>query len=126
MKEKILSAGIDIGTSTTQVIFSRFTIENTSGEYMVPRIEITNKEVETMALSYCSDDTAIEVSNATYNTSTFEISQFFHSVANGGYTSAVESIMTKVVSVPNLDVSGLTMSVAVQAQQIIDDYFNGV
>jgi len=88
--------------------------------------QITNKEVETMALSYCSDDTAIEVSNATYNTSTFEISQFFHSVANGGYTSAVESIMTKVVSVPNLDVSGLTMSVAVQAQQIIDDYFNGV
>ena len=45
MKEKILSVGIDIGTSTTQVIFSRFTIENTSGEYMVPRIEITNKEV---------------------------------------------------------------------------------
>lgn len=45
MKEKILSAGIDIGTSTTQVIFSRFTIENTSGEYMVPRIEITNKEI---------------------------------------------------------------------------------
>ena len=43
MKEKILSVGIDIGTSTTQVIFSRFTIENTSGEYMVPRIEITNK-----------------------------------------------------------------------------------
>ena len=41
MKEKILSVGIDIGTSTTQVIFSRFTIENTSGEYMVPRIEIT-------------------------------------------------------------------------------------
>lgn len=43
-KEKILSVGIDIGTSTTQVIFSRFTIENTSGEYMVPRIEITEKE----------------------------------------------------------------------------------
>lgn len=45
MKEKILSVGIDIGTSTTQIIFSRFTIENTSGEYMVPRIEITNKEI---------------------------------------------------------------------------------
>lgn len=45
MKEKILSVGIDIGTSTTQVIFSRFTIENTSGEYMVPRIEITKKEI---------------------------------------------------------------------------------
>lgn len=45
MKEKILSVGIDIGTSTTQVIFSRFTIENTSGEYMVPRIEITSKEI---------------------------------------------------------------------------------
>ena len=45
MKEKILSVGIDIGTSTTQVIFSRFNIENTSGEYMVPRIEITSKEI---------------------------------------------------------------------------------
>jgi len=30
-KDKIISVGIDIGTSTTQVIFSRFTIENTSG-----------------------------------------------------------------------------------------------
>ncbi len=43
-KTAILSVGIDVGTSTTQVIFSRFTIENTSGEYMVPRIEITSKE----------------------------------------------------------------------------------
>ncbi|HQQ89234.1 MAG TPA: ethanolamine ammonia-lyase reactivating factor EutA, partial [Oscillospiraceae bacterium] len=44
-KDKIISVGIDIGTSTTQVIFSRFTIENTSGEYMVPRISITDKEI---------------------------------------------------------------------------------
>ena len=88
--------------------------------------QITNKEVDTMALAYCSDDTAVEVANSIYNTSTFEISQFFHSVNNGAYVNAVESIMTKVAETPNLDVSGLTMSVAAQAQQIIDDYFNGV
>ena len=29
--EQILSAGIDIGTTTTQLIFSRLTIQNTAG-----------------------------------------------------------------------------------------------
>ncbi len=44
-KDRICSVGIDIGTSTTSVIFSRMTIENTSGEYMVPRVSITEKEI---------------------------------------------------------------------------------
>ena len=43
--ETLLSVGIDIGTSTTQLIFSRLTIENQAGTYMVPRIKIANKEV---------------------------------------------------------------------------------
>lgn len=45
LKEVILSAGIDIGTSTTQLIFSRLTIENLASSYTVPRISIVDKEV---------------------------------------------------------------------------------
>lgn len=45
MHEVILSVGIDIGTSTTQLVFSRLTIENRAGSYTVPRIDIVNKEV---------------------------------------------------------------------------------
>lgn len=45
MKESLLSVGIDIGTSTTQLIFSRLTIENRASSYMVPRISIVDKEV---------------------------------------------------------------------------------
>ena len=45
MKEKILSVGIDIGTTTTQLVFSRLTLENTASLVSVPRIEIIAKEV---------------------------------------------------------------------------------
>ncbi len=45
MKEIINSVGIDIGTSTTQLIFSKLTIKNQASSYMVPRIDIINKEV---------------------------------------------------------------------------------
>lgn len=46
MKEEIIiSAGIDIGTSTTQLIFSRLTIQNTAGFGKVPQTEITSKEI---------------------------------------------------------------------------------
>ncbi len=45
MKEKILSVGIDIGTSTTQVIFSNITIENLASDFTVPRIEIIDREI---------------------------------------------------------------------------------
>ena len=41
----ILSVGIDIGTSTTQVIFSRIEMENTAGFFSVPHVSITDKEV---------------------------------------------------------------------------------
>lgn len=45
MREIILSVGIDIGTSTTQLIFSRLIIENRASSYAVPRISIVEKEV---------------------------------------------------------------------------------
>ncbi len=41
----ILSVGIDVGTSTTQLVFSRIEMENTSGYFSVPRICVTAKEV---------------------------------------------------------------------------------
>lgn len=45
MHEEILSVGVDIGTSTTQLIFSRLTIENRASSYSAPRIQIVKKEV---------------------------------------------------------------------------------
>lgn len=45
MEEKILSAGIDLGTTTTQLIFSRLTIQNLATSYTVPRISIVDKAV---------------------------------------------------------------------------------
>lgn len=44
-EEVILSAGIDIGTSTTQLIFSRMTIKNIAGFGRVPQTEIVSKEI---------------------------------------------------------------------------------
>ena len=41
----ILSVGIDIGTTTTQLIFSRLTIQNEGTAYSVPRFAITEKEI---------------------------------------------------------------------------------
>ena len=41
----ILSVGIDIGTSTTQVIFSRIDMENMGGYFSVPRVSIVDKQV---------------------------------------------------------------------------------
>jgi len=43
--DKILSVGIDIGTTTTQLVFSRITLENMAGFASVPRIVIIDKEV---------------------------------------------------------------------------------
>ena len=37
--------GVDIGTSTTQVIFSQLSVENTAGYFSVPRVSIADKQV---------------------------------------------------------------------------------
>ena len=44
-EEQLLSVGIDIGTSTTQCVFSRLTLSNTASAFSVPRIKITEKVV---------------------------------------------------------------------------------
>ncbi len=43
--EAIMSVGIDVGTTTTQVVFSRLYLENTAGIYSVPKVSITGKEI---------------------------------------------------------------------------------
>ena len=43
--ETIISAGIDVGTSTTKLIISRLSLLNVAGISHVPRIEIVDKEV---------------------------------------------------------------------------------
>ena len=43
--QSLISAGIDIGTSTTKMIISRLMMQNTAGQTHVPRIEIVDKEV---------------------------------------------------------------------------------
>lgn len=45
MNDTLLSVGIDIGTTTTQVIFSRFVIKNISGMCGIPEFKITDKKI---------------------------------------------------------------------------------
>lgn len=45
LDEGILSVGIDIGTSTTQLVFSRLRLDNTAGYFSVPKISIVEKNV---------------------------------------------------------------------------------
>lgn len=45
MKEEIISVGIDIGTSTTKIVFSKIILENLSSGARVPQIKIVGKEV---------------------------------------------------------------------------------
>ena len=45
MTEKILSVGIDLGTSTTQLVLSELFIENMASAFSIPRIVISDKKV---------------------------------------------------------------------------------
>lgn len=44
-EEQLLSVGIDIGTSTTQCVFSLLTLSNTASSFSVPKIRITDKKI---------------------------------------------------------------------------------
>ena len=45
MEQELLSVGIDIGTSTTQLIFSKLVIKNTASAFNLPKVLITDKEI---------------------------------------------------------------------------------
>ena len=45
MREELLSVGIDIGTSTSSLVFSKLIVENTASNFTVPRISIVDKQI---------------------------------------------------------------------------------
>ncbi len=45
MSEQLLSVGIDVGTSTTQLVFSRLHLQNRANAFSVPDIAIAEKEI---------------------------------------------------------------------------------
>ncbi len=45
MGEQLLSVGLDVGTTSTQMIVSRLTIENRASSFAVPEMEIGSREV---------------------------------------------------------------------------------
>ena len=45
MTDKLLSVGVDLGTSTTQMVLSQLTVQNTASPFTVPRMEITSREI---------------------------------------------------------------------------------
>lgn len=45
MSESLLSVGLDIGTTSTQMIVSRLTVENRASSFAVPELEIAGREI---------------------------------------------------------------------------------
>ena len=42
---ELISVGLDVGTTTTQLIISRLTVKNLAGSFSVPEMEITRREI---------------------------------------------------------------------------------
>ena len=45
MSEKLLSLGLDVGTTSTQMVLSELTIENQAGNFAVPEMEIQERKI---------------------------------------------------------------------------------
>ena len=45
MSEKLLSVGLDVGTTSTQMVISELTIENRAGSFAVPEMEIARRSI---------------------------------------------------------------------------------
>jgi len=45
VSEGLLSVGLDVGTTSTQLIVSRLRVENRAGAFAVPQLEITQREI---------------------------------------------------------------------------------
>jgi len=102
--------------------YTAFVLEAMTFKYFT----IINDKVDTYANLYCRDDKSVEVANTIYNTSCFEISQFLYGINGGAYNTGVETKIRDIVNIANYDVSGQMNSCADLAQQMIDDYFNGL
>lgn len=45
MANSLISLGLDVGTTSTQMIFSRLEVENRAGSFSVPQLEISRREI---------------------------------------------------------------------------------
>jgi len=45
VSERLLSVGLDVGTSTTQLILSELTVENEAGGFCVPKMQIADRKI---------------------------------------------------------------------------------
>lgn len=45
MDKRLLSVGLDVGTTSTQMILSRLTVKNQASSFAVPKMEITEREI---------------------------------------------------------------------------------
>lgn len=45
MSDTLLSVGLDVGTTTTQLVLSRLTVKNLAGSFAVPEMEITDRQI---------------------------------------------------------------------------------
>ena len=45
MSERLLSVGLDVGTTSTQMVLSELTIENRASSFAVPEMEIANRKI---------------------------------------------------------------------------------
>ena len=45
MADRLISVGLDVGTTSTQMVFSELTIENKAGSFAVPEMEIAGRKI---------------------------------------------------------------------------------
>ncbi len=45
MPDSLLSVGLDVGTTTTQLVLSRLTVANRAGSFAVPEMQITDRQI---------------------------------------------------------------------------------
>ena len=45
MDKQLLSVGLDVGTTTTQLVFSQLQVRNRGSAFTVPRMEITDRHI---------------------------------------------------------------------------------
>ena len=45
MDKQLLSVGLDVGTTTTQLVFSQLQVRNRGSAFTVPRMEITDRRI---------------------------------------------------------------------------------
>ena len=45
MSDRLISVGLDVGTTSTQMVVSRLQVQNLGGSFSVPKMQITDREI---------------------------------------------------------------------------------